>query len=109
MDVLSNSIGLLSALLGHRVPGGWWMDPCGAIAIALYTIINWSRTVVENAGTVTLAIPSCVLRLAWLQVLGSSVKEARSDLLLCSPAVPCDHCCPLKRGIELFALLADEQ
>ncbi|KAL3675739.1 hypothetical protein R1sor_025687 [Riccia sorocarpa] len=27
----------------------WWIDPVGAIFLALYTIINWGKTVLENA------------------------------------------------------------
>ncbi|KAG8378181.1 hypothetical protein BUALT_Bualt08G0111200 [Buddleja alternifolia] len=28
----------------------WWIDPAGAKALAVYTIMNWSRTMLENAG-----------------------------------------------------------
>ncbi|TVU22085.1 hypothetical protein EJB05_31764, partial [Eragrostis curvula] len=48
-DVITNSIGLASALLAVRYK--WWMDPVGAILIALYTITTWARTVLENVGT----------------------------------------------------------
>ncbi|KAG5556014.1 hypothetical protein RHGRI_006598 [Rhododendron griersonianum] len=27
----------------------WWIDPVGAIILAVYTIANWSGTVLENA------------------------------------------------------------
>ncbi|CAM0879093.1 unnamed protein product [Alopecurus aequalis] len=48
-DVITNSVGLVSALLAVRFK--WWMDPVGAILIALYTITTWARTVLENVGT----------------------------------------------------------
>ncbi|PWZ33352.1 Metal tolerance protein 7 [Zea mays] len=48
-DVITNSVGLVSALLAVRYK--WWMDPVGAILIALYTITTWARTVLENVGT----------------------------------------------------------
>ncbi|XP_026413673.1 metal tolerance protein 4-like isoform X1 [Papaver somniferum] len=46
-DVVTNVIGLVAAVLGDRFY--WWIDPVGAIALAVYTITNWSGTVVENA------------------------------------------------------------
>jgi hypothetical protein len=48
-DVVTNIVGLIAAVLGNKFY--WWMDPTGAILLAVYTIINWSGTVVENAGT----------------------------------------------------------
>ncbi|KAK1302327.1 Metal tolerance protein 10 [Acorus calamus] len=45
-DVITNSIGLATAVLAVRFQ--WWIDPVGAILIALYTIGNWARTVLEN-------------------------------------------------------------
>ncbi|KAG9160949.1 hypothetical protein Leryth_023540 [Lithospermum erythrorhizon] len=45
-DVITNSIGLVAATLAIRYK--WWIDPAGAIVIALYTISTWSRTVLEN-------------------------------------------------------------
>ncbi|KAF3328929.1 metal tolerance protein 7 isoform X1 [Carex littledalei] len=48
-DVITNSIGLVSSLLAAHYY--WWMDPVGAILIALYTIITWARTVLENVRT----------------------------------------------------------
>lgn len=47
-DVVTNVVGLVAAVLGDRFY--WWIDPVGAIALALYTIMNWSGTVLENAG-----------------------------------------------------------
>ncbi|CAL9118486.1 Metal tolerance protein [Musa troglodytarum] len=45
-DVITNSIGLVTSLLAVRYY--WWMDPVGAILIALYTISTWAKTVLEN-------------------------------------------------------------
>ncbi|BBN10259.1 hypothetical protein MPTK1_5g02190 [Marchantia polymorpha subsp. ruderalis] len=48
-DVVTNVVGLAAALLADRF--FWWLDPVGAIFLALYTIINWGKTVLENAMT----------------------------------------------------------
>ncbi|PON98800.1 Cation efflux protein [Trema orientale] len=45
-DVITNSIGLAAAVLAIKFY--WWIDPLGAILIALYTMGNWSNTVMEN-------------------------------------------------------------
>ncbi|MCO5562515.1 hypothetical protein L7F22_016142 [Adiantum nelumboides] len=45
-DVITNVVGLAAALLAERFY--WWIDPVGAILLALYTIWNWSKTVLEN-------------------------------------------------------------
>ncbi|KAK9065519.1 hypothetical protein SSX86_014920 [Deinandra increscens subsp. villosa] len=45
-DVVTNSVGLISTVLAVRYQ--WWIDPLGAITIALYTISTWARTVMEN-------------------------------------------------------------
>lgn len=47
-DVVTNVVGLVAAVLGDKYY--WWIDPVGAILLAIYTISNWSRTVMENAG-----------------------------------------------------------
>ncbi|KAJ4885067.1 putative metal tolerance protein C3 [Raphanus sativus] len=46
-DVVTNVLGLISAVLGNAFY--WWIDPAGAILLAIYTIVNWSGTVMENA------------------------------------------------------------
>ncbi|KAL3533976.1 hypothetical protein ACH5RR_007497 [Cinchona calisaya] len=46
-DVVTNVIGLVAAILGDKFY--WWIDPTGAIILAVYTISNWSGTVLENA------------------------------------------------------------
>ncbi|CAA0815482.1 Metal tolerance protein 10 [Striga hermonthica] len=45
-DVITNSVGLATAVLAVRF--FWWIDPTGAILIAIYTINTWAKTVVEN-------------------------------------------------------------
>ncbi|KAK1576379.1 hypothetical protein Q3G72_013383 [Acer saccharum] len=45
-DVITNSVGLVTAVLAVRFK--WWIDPAGAIIIALYTMSTWARTVLEN-------------------------------------------------------------
>ena len=45
-DVITNSVGLAAAVLAVKFY--WWMDPAGAIVIALYTINTWTKTVIEN-------------------------------------------------------------
>ncbi|KAF7849918.1 hypothetical protein BT93_L0136 [Corymbia citriodora subsp. variegata] len=46
-DVVTNVVGLVAAVLGDKFY--WWIDPVGAVALAVYTISNWSGTVLENA------------------------------------------------------------
>ncbi|XP_042493936.1 metal tolerance protein 10-like [Macadamia integrifolia] len=45
-DVITNSTGLVTAVLAVRFY--WWIDPTGAILIALYTMGTWAKTVREN-------------------------------------------------------------
>ncbi|KAK4839062.1 hypothetical protein QYF36_018802 [Acer negundo] len=45
-DVITNSVGLVTAVLAIRFK--WWIDPTGAIIMALYTMSTWARTVLEN-------------------------------------------------------------
>ena len=46
--MVTNVVGLVAAVLGDKYY--WWIDPAGAILLAVYTITNWSGTVSENAG-----------------------------------------------------------
>jgi divalent metal cation (Fe/Co/Zn/Cd) transporter len=46
--VITNVVGLAAAILGDKLY--WWIDPVGAIILAIYTITNWGGTVLENAG-----------------------------------------------------------
>ncbi|RWR75157.1 metal tolerance protein 4 isoform X2 [Cinnamomum micranthum f. kanehirae] len=48
-DVVTNVVGLAAAVLGDYLY--WWIDPAGAILLAVYTISNWSGTVMENAAS----------------------------------------------------------
>ncbi|XP_073110341.1 metal tolerance protein 7 isoform X2 [Elaeis guineensis] len=65
-DVITNSIGLATALLAVRFY--WWMDPVGAILIALYTIITWAKTVLENVWSLVgkTAPPDYLTKLTYL-------------------------------------------
>ena len=45
-DVVTNTIGLISAMLGDRLY--FWIDPLGAILLACYIIQNWASTALDN-------------------------------------------------------------
>ncbi|KAF3623298.1 Metal tolerance protein 10 [Capsicum annuum] len=45
-DVITNSVGLVTVVLAVRFY--WWIDPTGAVIIAVYTISTWAKTVAEN-------------------------------------------------------------
>ncbi|KAL2923909.1 Metal tolerance protein 4 [Bienertia sinuspersici] len=45
-------VALISALLGAIYY--WWIDPSGAIALAIYTLSNWSGTVLNPSQLQTL-------------------------------------------------------
>ncbi|KAK7851018.1 metal tolerance protein 10 [Quercus suber] len=45
-DVITNSVGLAAAVLAIQYY--WWIDPTGAVIIALYTMNTWTKTVFEN-------------------------------------------------------------
>lgn len=65
-DVVTNVVGLAAAVLGDKF--FWWIDPAGAIVLALYTIINWSITVFENAASLVgqTAPPEMLQKLTYL-------------------------------------------
>ncbi|KAL9259369.1 Metal tolerance protein 5-like protein [Drosera capensis] len=65
-DVITNIIGLIAALLANYVRG--WMDPVGAIILALYTIRTWSMTVLENVNSLVgkSATPDYLRKLTYL-------------------------------------------
>ncbi|KAK4746306.1 hypothetical protein SAY87_012618 [Trapa incisa] len=48
-DVITNTIGLAAAVLAARFY--WWIDPTGAILIAVYTMKTWAGTVIENVSS----------------------------------------------------------
>ncbi|KAK3232263.1 hypothetical protein Dsin_004144 [Dipteronia sinensis] len=65
-DVITNLIGLIAVLLAKYIDG--WMDPVGAIILALYTIRTWSMTVLENVNSLVgrTATPDFLQKLTYL-------------------------------------------
>ncbi|KAL3677692.1 hypothetical protein R1sor_020648 [Riccia sorocarpa] len=65
-DVVTNVIGLIAALLASVFY--WWIDPAGAIVLALYTIRTWSMTVLENVNSLVskTATPDFLQKLTYL-------------------------------------------
>ncbi|KAK3428439.1 hypothetical protein EUGRSUZ_F04467 [Eucalyptus grandis] len=65
-DVITNSVGLVAAVLSIRYY--WWIDPVGAIIIALYTMTTWARTVIENVRALVgrAAPPEFIAKLTYL-------------------------------------------
>ncbi|XP_010253331.1 PREDICTED: metal tolerance protein 11 isoform X1 [Nelumbo nucifera] len=65
-DVITNVIGLIAALLANYIDD--WMDPIGAIILALYTIRTWSMTVLENVNSLVgrSAAPDFLQKLTYL-------------------------------------------
>lgn len=74
-DVVTNVVGLVAAVLGDKFY--WWIDPVGAIILALYTIINWSGTVIENAVSLVgqSAPPEVLQKLTYLVTRHPRVKR----------------------------------
>lgn len=74
-DVVTNVVGLLAAILGDLFY--WWIDPTGAIALAVYTIVNWSGTVIENAVSLVgqTAPPEVLQKLTYLVIRHPQVKR----------------------------------
>ncbi|XP_074564917.1 metal tolerance protein 4-like [Curcuma longa] len=77
-DVVTNILGLVAAILGDKYY--WWIDPAGAIVLAIYTITNWSGTVWENAVSLVgqSAPPEMLQKLTYL-VLRHDPKINRVD------------------------------
>lgn len=65
--MVTNVVGLAAALLGDKID--WWIDPVGAIILALYTITNWSKTVMENAGMSSNIYPSLLQAMNYLDMV----------------------------------------
>ncbi|ERN19138.1 hypothetical protein AMTRI_Chr10g232720 [Amborella trichopoda] len=65
-DVITNVIGLIAALLANSIDD--WIDPFGAIVLALYTIRTWSATVLENVNSLVgrSAAPEYLQKLTYL-------------------------------------------
>ncbi|GER41190.1 cation efflux family protein [Striga asiatica] len=74
-DVVTNVVGLVAAILGDKF--FWWVDPAGAIILAIYTILNWSRTVLENAESLVgqSAPPEILQKLTYLVIRHPRVKR----------------------------------
>ncbi|KAH9321317.1 hypothetical protein KI387_015956, partial [Taxus chinensis] len=68
-DVVTNVVGLAAAVLGDMF--FWWIDPAGAIILAVYTIVNWSGTVLENAASLVgqSAPPEMLQKLTYLVLM----------------------------------------
>ncbi|CAA7401299.1 unnamed protein product [Spirodela intermedia] len=68
-DVVTNVVGLAAAVLGDKF--FWWIDPVGAIILAVYTITNWSGTVLENAVSLVgqSAPPEMLQKLTYLVIM----------------------------------------
>ncbi|BAU02534.1 Metal tolerance protein [Vigna angularis] len=73
-DVITNVVGLVAAVLGDKYY--CWIDPIGAIMLAIYTITNWSRIVMENAGAF-----SCWAPAASSKILAFLTSYPRSSIL----------------------------
>ncbi|KAJ8539869.1 hypothetical protein K7X08_014121 [Anisodus acutangulus] len=74
-DVVTNVVGLIAAVLGDKFY--WWIDPLGALILAIYTIINWSATVIENAVSLVgqSAPPKVLQKLTYLVMRHPQVKR----------------------------------
>ncbi|KAL9233616.1 hypothetical protein vseg_008588 [Gypsophila vaccaria] len=74
-DVVTNIVGLVAAILGDKIV--WWIDPAGAIVLAVYTIANWSGTVMENAVSLVgqTAPPEVLQKLTYLVLRHPQVKR----------------------------------
>lgn len=74
-DVVTNVVGLVAAVLGDKFY--WWIDPVGAIILAVYTIVNWSGTVLENAVSLVgqSAPPEVLQKLTYLVTRHPKVKR----------------------------------
>ncbi|PON65164.1 Cation efflux protein [Parasponia andersonii] len=74
-DVVTNVVGLVAAVLADKFY--WWIDPVGAIVLAIYTITNWSGTVIENAVSLIgqSAPPEVLQKLTYLVIRHPQVKR----------------------------------
>ncbi|OIS96500.1 PREDICTED: metal tolerance protein 4-like [Nicotiana attenuata] len=74
-DVVTNVVGLIAAVLGDKFY--WWIDPVGALILAIYTISNWSGTVIENAVSLVgqSAPPEVMQKLTYLVIRHPQVKR----------------------------------
>ncbi|XP_051133802.1 metal tolerance protein 10-like isoform X2 [Andrographis paniculata] len=65
-DVITNSIGLVTAILAARF--SWCIDPTGALIIAIYTISTWTKIVIEQVRSIIgrAAPPEYLAKLTYL-------------------------------------------
>jgi divalent metal cation (Fe/Co/Zn/Cd) transporter len=59
-------VGLAAALLSNQYY--WWIDAVGAMVLALYTITNWGKSVIENAASLVgqAAPPELVAKVTYM-------------------------------------------
>ncbi|KAM4096828.1 hypothetical protein ACJW30_08G134400 [Castanea mollissima] len=71
----TNVVALAAALLEDKF--FWWIDPTGAIILAVYTILNWSKTVFEGAVSLVgqSAPPEVLQKLTYLVMRHPQVKR----------------------------------
>ncbi|KAF3965770.1 hypothetical protein CMV_010080 [Castanea mollissima] len=71
----TNVVGLAAALLADKF--FWWIDPTGAIILAVYTILSWSKTVFEGAVSLVgqSAPPEVLQKLTYLVMRHPQVKR----------------------------------
>ena len=93
----------MAAILGDRFY--WWIDPVGAIALAVYTIVNWSGTVLENAGMALKFLPYTMHKKSSLFMFGGcfccsftswtvgSSRSTAETYVSCPKARPEDQAC----------------
>ncbi|KAK7385635.1 hypothetical protein VNO78_31383 [Psophocarpus tetragonolobus] len=74
-DVVTNVVGLVAAVLGDKFY--WWIDPVGAVLLSIYTITNWSGTMMENAVSLVgqSAPPEVLQKLTYLVIMHSQIKR----------------------------------
>ncbi|KAM4084459.1 hypothetical protein ACB094_08G134000 [Castanea mollissima] len=69
----TNVVGLAAALLADKF--FWWIDPTGAIILAVYTILSWSKTVFEVSILGQSAPPEVLQKLTYLVMRHPQVKR----------------------------------
>ncbi|OLL25027.1 Metal tolerance protein 9 [Neolecta irregularis DAH-3] len=67
-DILVNGFGLTTSLCGSRIV--WWIDPAGAIAVAVFILCSWGMTAFEQIEFLVgkSADPAFLQRLTYLAV-----------------------------------------
>jgi len=67
-DILVNGFGLMTSLCGSRIV--WWIDPAGAIGVAVFILCSWGMTAFEQIQLLVgkSAEPAFLQRLTYLAV-----------------------------------------